>query len=539
MNPASPRVVRRSESVLDRGRPATTTCASLTNLETTYASAPHGEALLDRQLRYVRVNAFFADLSGCPAADHLGKTPRELASYLGTLLEPLIRAVVKTGQPILGWEQRLSTRDRGTLDVLANFYPVRARNGHIVAVGATVFDVTGRTHEEEERSEILVREQAAHAAAEHANRMKDEFLARVSHELRTPLSSMLMWLHLLRVGGTHSTANALDALDQSARAQLQVIDDLLDVARGLSGKLHIKRESLEPGPIVAAAVKALEPTAEAKSIRLVTAVAADVGRIVGDDGRLQQIVTNLVANAIKFTPVGGRIEVGLDREGDHIHITVCDTGAGMTPEFLPSAFAAFRQADESSTRPHDGLGLGLAIVRQLVELHGGTVQAESAGQDKGATFTVTLPARPVVVELPPRCATRKSASKLSGLRILVVEDDDPARDGLAFLLEGYGARVSTAASVTEALAALEHMWPDVLISDIAMPREDGYALIGKVRALEVERAAAPLPAAALTAHALPEDRARVMDAGFQAHVPKPVTPAALLAVVLELCGRAP
>jgi CheY-like chemotaxis protein/anti-sigma regulatory factor (Ser/Thr protein kinase) len=326
---------------------------------------------------------------------------------------------------------------------------------------------------------------------------------------------------------------------QSARAQLQVIDDLLDVARGLSGKLHIKQEPLEPGPIIAAAVKALEPTAEAKSIRLVTTVTSDVGRIVGDDGRLQQIVTNLVANAIKFTPMGGRVGVRLDREGDQVHITVCDTGAGMTPEFLPCAFAAFRQADESSTRPHDGLGLGLAIVRQLVELHGGTVHAQSAGQDKGATFTVTLPARPVVLELPPRRQTRKTSSRLSGLRILVVEDDDPARDGLALVLESYGARVVTAASTAEALAVLERAWPDVLISDIAMPNEDGYSLIRKVRSLEAELAAAPLPAAALTAHALPEDRARAMGAGFQAHVPKPVTPAALLAVVLELCGRTP
>lgn len=534
----SRRAARRAESG-GRRRAEETSRPSSADLEAKFDSAPHGEALLDRELRYTHVNRFFAELGGVPPAEYVGKRPREVAPEFGVRLESALRSVVKTGHAVVGWEDTLVTRSGRTMHVLANFQPMRPTpRGRVVAVGATIFDVTGLWRAEHERADVLVREQAAHAASEHANRMKDEFLARVSHELRTPLSSMLMWLHLLRVGGAKGRAAAFDALEQSAHAQLQVIDDLLDVARGLSGKLRINRDVFEPGPVVMAAIHALGPTAMSKSVRVVSAVTTDVGSIVGDAGRLGQIVTNLVANAIKFTPAGGTVAVDLEREGDEVHLTVRDSGSGMSAAFLPRAFAAFSQADGSGTRSHDGLGLGLAIVRQLVELHGGTVRAESAGEGQGALFTVTLPAKPIVVRPAERKALGATATKLAGVKVLVVEDDDLARDGLALVLEGYGATVATAASVSEAVAELGRAWPDVLLTDIAMPREDGYALIRKVKSLELERGQ-PLPSAALTAYASPEDHARVLDAGFQAFVAKPVHPAALLAVVLRLAGRAP
>jgi len=522
---------RKSRSALQR-------VAGGADLEAKVATAPHGEALLDHQLRYQHVNGFFADLCGRPPADHVGKTPREVAPVLGAQLEPVFREVLNNARPVLGWTGALAIRPERTVHVLANFHPVPDPHGSLIGVGATIFDVTGLWNAQQDRAEFLVREQAAHAAAQLENRMKDEFLTRVSHELRTPLASMLMWLHLLRVGTAKTRPSALDALEQSAQAQLQVIDDLLDVARGLSGKLRIQRGAIEPGPTVLAAIEALGPMAATKSIRIFPDVACDVGCIVGDAGRLRQVITNLVANAIKFTPHGGRISVKIDREGDLVRIAVSDTGAGMTAEFLPRAFSAFSQGEGGDTRSHDGLGLGLAIVRQLVELHGGTVQAESAGEGQGALFTVLLPAKPIVVAPRSGHGRRGSGSKLSGLKILVVEDDDLARDGLALVLEGYGAQVATAASAAEALDELARTWPHVLISDIAMPQEDGYALIRKVIALAAARAT-PLPSAALTAYATAEDQLRVLDAGFNAFMAKPVVPTDLLAVVLGLSGRAP
>ena len=506
-------------------------------LEAHFQFAPHGEAILDPELRYVRVNDNFASLAGIPAEAHQGKRPREVTPAFGALLESTLQKVVLAGSPVVGWETAVAGPG-GTVHVLANVFALRDAAGAFSGLGMTVFDVSTLRAAEAARAAFLVREQAAHAAAEHANRMKDEFLARVSHELRTPLSSMLMWLHLLRVGGAQRRPAAIDALEQSAQAQLQVIDDLLDVARGLSGKLRIKREAFEPGSTVLAAVHALGPLAAARSVALHTSIGTELGSVLGDAGRIAQVVTKLVSNAIKFTPAGGRITVHLDRHESRLRLRVEDTGTGMDAEFVPRAFAAFSQAEPGPTRSHDGLGLGLAIVRQIVSLHEGTVHAESAGEGLGATFCVEIPARPLVLKLGGRRALRAPKAKLAGLSILVVEDDDLARDGLALVLEGRGARVATAASVREAVADLERSWPDLLVSDITMPGEDGYSLIHQVNALAAARGLR-LPSLALTAHSAAEDEARALREGFGAHLCKPVELVRLLAVLLELSGRAP
>jgi PAS domain S-box-containing protein len=383
--------------------------------------------------------------------------------------------------------------------------------------------------------------------AERANHLKDEFLATLSHELRTPLTVIVGWSEMLgnpKLDPVDSL-RAIEVIRRNARMQVQMVDDLLDVSRIITGKLRLSVQPVDLGTIIIAAVDGLRPAAEAKEIRLQLQLNAPAGGVSGDPDRLQQVAWNLISNAIKFTPRGGRVVVSLARVESHVEVTVSDTGLGIATEFLPHVFDRFRQADATTTRAFGGLGLGLSIVRQLVESHGGTVRVDSEGEGLGATFTVSLPLVAVRSAVSDTGSAQQPEFKrpglecppeLDGLRVLVVDDEAETCELLQFILEGCGAQVKTASSAAAALEAVAEEAFDVLISDIGMPDEDGYSLIAKVRALGKERGG-KVPAAALTAYASEEDRIRVLQSGFQTHVPKPISPSELVAIVANLAGR--
>ena len=387
--------------------------------------------------------------------------------------------------------------------------------------------------------------QEARKGAERANRAKDEFLATLSHELRTPLTPILGWTVMLRSGTLDQAGmlRGLEVIERNVRAQTQLIEDLLDVSRIVTGKLRVEVRPIDLVPVVEAGLDAVRPSAEAKEIQLDVKLEPIDSKVLADPDRLQQVVWNLASNAVKFTPKGGRMEVRLSRADSHVHLSVKDNGKGISADFLPYVFDRFRQADSTSTRKYGGLGLGLAIVRHLVELHGGTVHAESEGPDRGATFTVRLPLmeeRSVAAAPAGRGSesTDPAAMRLDGVKVMVVDDELDMRDFLSVSLRQYGADVTALASVGEAVEALEREKPDVLVSDIGMPGEDGYALIRKVRALGPERGG-QVPAAALTGFAAGDDTTRVLSAGYQVHLPKPVEPSQLAQVVGTLAGRSP
>lgn len=399
----------------------------------------------------------------------------------------------------------------------------------------------------EERERLLAREQMARAEAEDACRLKDEFLATVSHELRTPLTAIMGWTHLLRGDTLDKTSrtHALEVIERNAKSQAQLVEDILDVSRVITGKLRLNVAPVDAASIINAAIDSVQLAAETKSIQLGVTLDPSARHIAGDAGRLQQVVWNLLSNAIKFSPSGGRVDVRLERCGSVVQISVSDTGDGISPDFLPFIFDRFRQADGSSTRRHGGLGLGLSIVRHLVELHGGAVRAESAGEGRGATFTISLPL-PVNSERTqsswhkptPRMdesddASLKQLPSLEGLRVLLVDDDKDTLAMLTAVLSQYQATVQTASTVAEALEAMRWYKPDVMVSDLAMPDEDGYSLISKVRAIESEMGRRT-HAVALTAYVRIEDRTRALSAGFNMFVPKPVEPAELITAIANL-----
>ena len=383
---------------------------------------------------------------------------------------------------------------------------------------------------------------------EEADRAKDHFLATLSHELRTPLTAILGWTRMLRSGRLDAAAQttALETIERNTRLQTQLIEDLLDVSRIISGKLQLDRQPVEPAAVIEAAVQSLRSVADTKGVALRLALEAEGSLVEADPHRLQQVVLNLLSNAIKFTPPDGRIDVRLERASDRARIVICDTGQGIAPEVLPHVFDPFRQADGTHTKQHGGLGLGLAIVRHLVALHGGTVRAESEGRGCGATFTVELPlAGPVERETSRPYARRGDGGRgifdgppvLEGLRVLVVEDDPDARRFVARVLEECKAEVRAVGSAEEALGTLARFRPHVLVSDIGMPRTDGYELMRTLRS-RTPKEGGLTPALALTAYASTEDRARALAAGYQLHLAKPVDPADLVDAVAELADRA-
>ncbi len=381
--------------------------------------------------------------------------------------------------------------------------------------------------------------QRAQEAAEAANRIKDEFLAVLSHEIRTPLNPILGWAKLLKQHKLDqaSTLRAIDTIERNAKLQVQLIDDLLDISRILRGKVSLNWQVIDLQLIIHAALETVRLAAEAKSIHINLKLNEDVGLVLGDANRLQQIVWNLLSNAIKFTPNGGRVEVSLEKADSQVQIRVSDTGKGIKPDFLPYVFESFRQADTGTTRKFGGLGLGLAIVRYLVELHGGSVVAHSPGEEQGATFSVTLPMIKERVGQGEKLETQEGEnshiSSIAGLKILIVDDEADTREFLAFLLREYGAKVTVTASAKEAIAALGECKPDLLLSDLGMPDVDGYSLIEQLRTMPPEQGG-EIPAIALTAYAAETTQTRVLAAGFQRHIAKPVEPMELVSAIAEV-----
>jgi len=405
-------------------------------------------------------------------------------------------------------------------------------------------DVTAQKRIEREREDLLDRERAERGEAERASRMKDEFLATVSHELRTPLNAILGWVHLLQRPGVtpEEIAKGLGVIERNTRLQAQLVSDLLDVSRIVSGKMLLDLAPVDLSDAVETAFDALRGAADAKGVDLRKALAPEGALVLGDRGRLPQIVWNLVSNAIKFTPRGGRVDVDLACAGDRVALSVSDTGMGISPEFLPHVFDRFRQADASTTRQAAGLGLGLSVVRRLVELHQGVVRAESEGTGKGARFVVELPvvhAASAVAHLragAPSRAARRGPASLSGAKVLVVDDEPDACELLARVLEESGASVVAAPSAARALELIDAEHPDLLVSDVGMPGMDGYALIRRIRA-EGAPPVNEMPAIALTAFVRCEDRARALEAGFQAHLAKPIEPLEVVETVARLLPR--
>lgn len=411
--------------------------------------------------------------------------------------------------------------------------------------GVTI-DISAQKRAQAERERLLKAAQEARDEAETANRMKDEFLATLSHELRTPLNAIVGWTKILRSTKVDDEDReaGLEVIDRNARAQAQLIEDLLDISRIISGKLTLDVQRINLHEVIEGALGAVLPAAEAKGVRVHKVLDSLAGPITGDPNRLQQAVWNLLTNAVKFTPRGGKIQVLLERVNSHVEISVIDTGQGIHPDFLPHVFDRFRQADGSTTRRHGGLGLGLSIVKQLVELHGGSVRVKSPGEGQGATFVLALPITVVHPEQPPRAAPRNDDrfesddacgdNDLTGLRVLVVDDEADARILMSRVLKDCGAEVKAAGSVPEAIGLLDGFRPEILVSDVGMPEHDGYDLIRQVRG---RLSARQLPAVALTAFARSEDRMRALRAGFQVHVAKPVDPEELVAVVASLTAR--
>lgn len=480
--------------------------------------------------------------------DEQGREP--IADLYAKLLQAAGTSPITAARVISRQGQTYPVEERVTAIVDAN----GKQNGMVVCLR----DVTERREAEaalaeqrlkaeHEREQLLQSERAARSDAERANRLKDEFLATVSHELRTPLSAILGWSDVLRrnVEDKAATTRGLLVIERNARIQAQLVSDLLDVSRIVSGKIKLDLQLVQLQSVVEQAIETVRSAAEAKHICIESTIDAEVDAVVGDPDRLQQVVWNLLSNAVKFTPDGGTVGVRLERSKQHAGITVYDTGAGITSSFLPHLFDRFRQADSSPSRRHGGLGLGLTIVKQLVELHGGSVTARSEGEGKGATFRVLLPLDLPEVpraafggQLPPSSVPAGPvliAERLRGLRVLVVEDDVDGRELLERLLNEAGCKVTAVASAREAFVQLGQHPQDLLVSDIGLPDQDGYSLLAELRQLDDPKLA-HTPAIALTAFARSQDRARALRAGFQAHLAKPIDPAELLATVTSFAG---
>jgi PAS domain S-box-containing protein len=520
-----------------------------------------GDAVIstDVEGRVTFMNRVAESLTGWGEVEALGRSLTDILQVINEqsrqpVGNPALRALREGTIVGLANHTILIAKDGTEWPIDDSAAPIRSEQGEVLGAVLVFRDISERKRMELERERLLAAAQAAQKEAEHANRLKDEFLATASHELRTPLTAVVGWSRMLRTGklDAENSARALEAIERNATLQTKLIDDLLDVSRIIAGKLTLDRRAIELAHVVSDAVNTIRPAAEAKNITIVTSFDAETGPVLGDANRLQQVVWNLLSNAVKFTPKYGRIEVALQRVDSQTEISVRDSGEGISSEFLPYVFDRFRQGDGKTTRLHSGLGLGLAIVRQLVELHGGTVNAHSDGPGRGATFTLCLPVLSIngvpgtksnirdltltrasitdglIIECPPR---------LDGVRVLVVDDDSDTRQMLKAALSECQAEVVTASSVAEAIGEIERRKPDVLVSDLGMPEQDGYELIKNVRKMESADHTAKIPALALTAYAKAEDRVRALAGGYQVHLSKPVEPAEFVLVVANLAGR--
>jgi PAS domain S-box-containing protein len=473
---------------------------------------------------------------GMPAGDHSTVTGLLMADGVTVPRReqvPLYRAT-RHGETVENERWVMRRADGTPLDVLVNTVPVRDDAGNIIGGIGCWRDVSGERQAQQERQRLLESERSARLEAERNARLKDEFLATLSHELRTPLNAIVGWTHILkgRPAEEETLKQAVAAIERNSRAQMQLIEDLLDMSRIVSGKFRLEVQTLDLVPIVIAAMESVQPAAEAKQIRLQSRLDPESGPVKGDRNRLQQVIWNLLSNAVKFTPKGGHVEVRLGRIDAQVELTVSDTGVGIKPEFLPHVFERFRQEDSSTTRTHGGLGLGLAIVKQLVEHHGGAVEVHSAGEGRGASFTVRLPVA-VAGQGDHEDAARLAVDpgiSLAGMSILAVDDDPDACAVIRRILEERGASVEIANSAAEALEKLQRSRPDLVISDIGMPDRDGYAFVSDIRALP-DAGIRDVPVVALTAFARPEDRIRALQSGYDMHVTKPVNPLELLTVI--------
>jgi PAS domain S-box-containing protein len=451
---------------------------------------------------------------------------------------PALRAIREGAIVGLANHTVLLRRDGREIPIDDSGAPIKTADGRILGAVVIFRDISERRRTEKERAQLLAAERAAREQAEAASRTKDEFLAILSHELKTPLTAVFGWIQLLKAREMDRATKekALEVIDRNLRIQNQLINDLLDVSQIITGKLTVHPENVDALDVIKATIETVRPSAEAKDIALTVEANTDATVLFADPARLQQIVWNLLSNAVKFTPKGGAVIVRMRRIDDELLIDVIDSGEGISADFLPLVFDRFTQADASKTRFHGGLGLGLALARQLVELHGGRIQARSAGRGKGSTFTVSFPlpsagkklhaAEPVAIGAP-------HGSSLQGIRILLAEDEIDTRELIAHVLRGHGASVAQAGSAAEALREFAVSEPDVVISDIGMPDADGYELMAMIQAQTVK----PPPAIALTAYTSPADQERALKSGFRVHLRKPVEPSRLVSVVAALTQR--
>jgi PAS domain S-box-containing protein len=530
----------------------------LAEIEAIYQSAPIGLNVLDTNLRFVRINQRLAEINGIAVEDHIGCTVRELLPNLADVAEQLLRPILETGEPLLNVEISGETPAQPGVQRtwLEHFLPLK--NGdQVIGISTVCEEITDRKRVEMalRDNEAQLRQQAEQLAQ--ANRIKDEFLAVLSHELRTPLNPILGWSKLLQARrlSDEQTQQALMAIERNTRLQMQLIDDLLDISRIIRGKLTLNLVPISLVHLINTAIETVHHAAIAKSIAIETQLDSTIGLVSGDAGRLQQVVWNLLSNAIKFTPEGGRVEVKLSLLPEHssvaetskpmtpdhkqtinanteyAEITITDTGRGISPDFLPHIFEMFRQQDGSTTRQFGGLGLGLAISRQLVEAHGGTITATSLGEGLGSTFTIQLPLMPVAMVAERSIPPSNSTLDLQGLRVLAVDDEPDTLTFLQVLLEQEGAIATTTTSAQQALDLLRQSPVDVIISDIQMPHMDGHVFIRQVRSLPYLQ---HIPAIALTANAYESNRLQSLAAGYQHYLTKPLDPMVLIRAIAEL-----
>jgi PAS domain S-box-containing protein len=478
---------------------------------------------------------------GYTAAEAIGKSIRMIIPAELQSEEDIVLAKIRAGERVDHYETIRQRKDGDKLAISLTVSPILDDTGRVVGASKIARDVTERQRLERENARLYVE-------ARDANRMKDDFLAVLSHELRTPLNAIVGYSRLLRGGMLEGdqVERALETVERNSRWLTQIVEDVLDVSRIISGKIRFDVRPVELPPVIDNAIATVLPAAEAKGVKLQMLIDPRAPVVSGDADRLQQVVWNLLSNAVKFTPRHGRIQVRLERVNSHVEIVVSDTGAGIREDFLPHVFERFRQGDTGPTRKTGGLGLGLAIVRHIVEMHGGTVQALSEGEGKGSTFVVRLPLQIVQTAATPTekrehpltasGAPLPALQDLSGVRVLAVDDEADSRGLLRVVLESAGATVTTAASAAEALGLLASSPPDVMVADIGMPEMDGFDLIKHVRMLP-NPAAAQVPAAALTAFARSEDRTKALQSGFEMHLAKPVDPGELVASVATLVRR--
>jgi len=514
-------------------------------------SVPTPLIVLDADFRVNTANRSFYETFKVSSSETAQASLFELADGQWNIseLRGMLQDILVDNVEVQNFELEQVFERLGSKTMLLNACKVEPEEG-VSMILLSVEDITDRKQFEKERSQLLDQEKLAREQAEIANRTKDEFLANLSHELRNPLTPILAWAQILRTGNLKEAAaeRALETIERSARMQAQLIEDIIDISRITNGKLQLNISSIDVASVVQGAIDGVELSAGAKNFEIVSQLISVT--VLGDADRLQQVLWNILSNAIKFTPSGGRVEVALEAIDDRAEIRVTDTGKGIASELLPHIFDRFRQGDSSTTKKNQGLGLGLSIVYHLVELHGGTVQADSPGPGKGTTITVRLPLRGSPEDITQLNALEPAAlseslntlgdrvPSLENLQVLVVDDEADTRELLKFVLESYGAEVLTAESVRVAMDALTENPGkyDVLISDLGMPEENGYSLIRQVRAL-ADSAGGKIPAAALTAYASEQERERAIEAGFQTHIAKPVKPVQIALIVANLARR--